>query len=93
MAVLDPKKGKALRAAVAKAERAGHTLGEPDLKRVPRGFDPEHPNADFLRYKGIWVHQTGTIPKEIFGPAAVALVVARFREMKPLQQWLAAAIG
>lgn len=92
-AVVDPKKGKALRAAVAKIRRAGHELCEPDLKTAPRGFDPDHPNAEYLRYKGFYAQRTGPIAKEIYGPEAVAYILERFREMRPVQQWVANAIA
>lgn len=93
VAVIDPRQGKALRAALAKLEKAGHMLGEPQLKKVPRGFDPEHPNAQYLKYKSLHAHHACSIPKELYGPKAVDYVLARFRELKPLQQWVADAIA
>ena len=32
---------------------AGFTLRDPELVRVPRGFAPDHPNADLLRHKSV----------------------------------------
>lgn len=92
-AVVDPKQGKTLRAAITRVGKAGHELGEPDLKTVPGGFDADHANAEYLKYKGFYAHQTGSIPKEIYGPKAVDYVMARFRELKPIQRWVAEAIG
>ena len=88
-AVLDPKLGKSLRAAVRKVEKAGLDLSEPDLKKVPRGFDADHPNAQYLRYKGFWAHTSGPVPDEIYGPKAVEFVAKKFRELRPVQKWVA----
>src|SRR5207248_176639 len=37
--------------AVAAAESAGLSLVEPDLKRAPKGYSPDHPRIDRLRMK------------------------------------------
>jgi len=87
-AVSEPKTAKALRAAVAKGEKAGYALGEPHLKRVPRGFDPDHPAADLLRYKGLHLGGDRPAPPELYGPEAAAYCLARFRELKPVHDWL-----
>jgi uncharacterized protein (TIGR02453 family) len=87
-AVASPKTARALRAAVAKGEKAGYALGEPHLKRVPRGFDPDDPAADLLRDKGLHLGGDRSAPPELFGPEAAAYCLARFRELKPVHDWL-----
>jgi uncharacterized protein (TIGR02453 family) len=87
-AVSEAKAAKALRAVIAKGEKAGYALGEPHLKRVPRGFDPDDPSADLLRYKGLHLGGDRPTPPELFGPDATAYCLARFRELKPVQDWL-----
>jgi uncharacterized protein (TIGR02453 family) len=87
-AVAEPKTAKALRAAIAKGEKAGYALGEPHLKRVPRGFDPDDPAGDLLRYKGLHLGGDRPAPPELFGPEATAWCIARFRELKPVHDWL-----
>jgi uncharacterized protein (TIGR02453 family) len=91
-AVATPKGAKALRAAIAKGEKAGYALGEPHLKRVPRGFDPDDPAADLLRYKGLHLGGDRPAPPELFGPEATAWCLARFRELKPVHAWLSANV-
>jgi len=93
-AVIDPGKGRALREAVEKVRKAGpYELGEPALKRVPKGYDPEHPNAAFLEHKGFGAMAELDLPDALFGPKAVPYVIERFRELRPIEQWLVKALA
>ena len=93
-AVVDPKQGKALRVAIDKVLKAGpYALSDPDLKRVPKGFDPEHPNAELLRFKGFYAHADLPMPKAIFGSQAVPHVIAHFKKLRPVQDWLCKALA
>ena len=50
-AVVDPVAGDALVKAVQEVSQKGcYNLGEEHYKRVPRGYDPERPNAELLDY-------------------------------------------
>jgi uncharacterized protein (TIGR02453 family) len=92
-AVVDPRRGRALREAMEKARKAGpYELSAPALKRVPRGYDAEHPNAALLKHKGFGLHAE-LDPAPLFGPEAVAFTIARFRELRPVQQWLLKALA
>ena len=44
-------------ARVDTAAASGLELGEPDLKRVPRGYPADHPRADLLRYRRLVVYR------------------------------------
>jgi uncharacterized protein (TIGR02453 family) len=92
-AVGDAKAARSLRAAIARAEKAGHSLPAPQLARVPRGFEPTSASADLLRYKGLWLGGDRPLPRELFGPESVAYCTARFRELWPVYDWLAARVG
>lgn len=51
--------GASLAAIVADLRAAGFTVGgHDDLKKVPKGFEPDHPRADLLRQRGL----TATFP-------------------------------
>jgi len=88
-AAADRKKGAALRQAIGKVEKKGYEVGGEHYKRVPRGFDPDHPSADLLRHNGLWVGTEVRIPKELHGPEIVKWCFDRFRAMDPLQRWVA----
>jgi uncharacterized protein (TIGR02453 family) len=66
----------------------GIRVGEPELKRVPRGYPADHPCAEWLRYKGIsvWVDETDTAP--LLGPGALDHCIAQFTRLKPFYDWL-----
>ena len=50
-AVIDPELGSALVEVVESIEAAGHSVTGGGRKTVPRGFDPQHERARFLRYE------------------------------------------
>lgn len=87
-AAADGKTGKALRQAIARVEKKGYEVGGEHYKRVPRGVDPEHPNADLLRHNGLWVGTEVRIPEQLYGPGIVGWAFERFRAMDPVQRWL-----
>ena len=89
-AVLDPVEQKALFAALDVAEVDGCTLGEPDLARLPKGYEAECRAATLLRHKSIVArtHGTEARPESIQGPAGLDWAMARAEAMLPLIRWL-----
>ena len=90
-AVDDEKKGKALEVAVAEVQKAGdYVLFGDMLKKVPRGYDADHPRAAWLKYKGLYAHLNEDLPQAIINSADfVDITVEHFVNMAPIQQWLA----
>lgn len=87
-AVLDEKSGKELVKAIAAIIKDGiTTLGEPHYKRVPRGFDADHPRADLLLHAGLVAGGDCPIPDALFADA-VGHVAGQFKKFRPLQAWL-----
>lgn len=86
-AAVDPAYGLALTDAVA---RVGERLdvGGEHYKRVPRGYDPEHANADLLRHAGLTAGREAEIPEELYSAAIVDHCMDVFAEMMPLHVWL-----
>lgn len=94
----------AYRAAV-QAERTGQALVEilvtlraagnyriegEHYKRVPRGFDPDHPRADLLRHDGLYASPPSIAVNEVHGAGLIDLCYAHFHTMAPLFHWLRA---
>ncbi len=50
-AIDDGRRSAGLTKAIFRCEEAGLALSEPDLKRVPRGYDADDPRAELLRRK------------------------------------------
>lgn len=74
------------------ARGRGATLksGYPDpLKHVPRGYDPDHPRADLLRWKGVEAY--GRTPDLVADPTGWLLNT--WLAGKPLCTWLGTHVG
>ena len=69
----------------------GALQGE-QLKRVPRGFDAEHPAADLLRNKQFYVH-TQLPLKLATTPQLYPEIVKRFKAATPFVAWLDEAMA
>ncbi len=83
------KTGKEIAGIVSKLRKAGYSVGgHEDYKKVPKGFDPEHPRAELLKMRGL----TGgfpTIPKGMLHKAALAdWLVDHAKATAPLVTWL-----
>ena len=71
--------------------RPGYEVGGMALKKVPRGFDSDHPRADLLRFKGLYAYPPHLEGPILSSPDLVDACMAHFEVMAPLQQWLAQA--
>jgi uncharacterized protein (TIGR02453 family) len=87
-AVDDEKKGAALEAAVQAAKKARLVVGKEGYKKVPRGFDPDHPRAALLRHDGLYAAAEGPIPKEARSSKLVGWCVDRYEAAMPVFEWL-----
>jgi uncharacterized protein (TIGR02453 family) len=88
-AVADPARGKELDKIVAKLEKKGFKADSHDrLKRVPKGFDPEHPRAEMLKRKGLVV-SFPPLPRGILASGELAKwLAAECKTASPLVEWL-----
>lgn len=87
-AILDDKSGKKLTDILA-ALGDDYTLNEPHYKRVPRGFDAEHPRAHLLQYNALYAFPKKDLAATLVkSPDLVSTVLEHFEALTPLQQWL-----
>jgi uncharacterized protein (TIGR02453 family) len=92
-AVADDATGEALEAAVAAATAVrGAAVNAPALKRVPRGFDTDHPRGELLRHDGLYVGGEWKLPRVAGGPGFVGWTAERLERMAPVERWLSAAL-
>lgn len=66
---------------------------EPALMRTPRGYPPEHPRGEFLRWKGAVVIKEYERAKWMHTPKALDKVLEVWRGAKPLKEWIDAHVG
>jgi uncharacterized protein (TIGR02453 family) len=88
-AVADDKKGRELEKLLAALKKKGFSVDSHDTyKRVPQGFDPEHPRAEHLKRKGLTV-SFPEMPKGILtSPKLVPWLVDQVKTAAPLVEWL-----
>ena len=92
-AVDDDRRGDDLVKRLAAVETEGVTIAGGQLKTRPRGVDPDHPRLDLIRRKGLYGHR-GWAPDDVLHEAgALDRVVATWRVVRPLVEWLDDHVG
>ena len=66
----------------------GYRIGEPELKRVPSGFDKDHPHEEALRRKGFAVWMDAETPAFVLEPKLTERIAAEFAKLMPVFQLL-----
>jgi uncharacterized protein (TIGR02453 family) len=92
-AIDDGRKAAALTRALAVARAAGLSLNEPDLVRVPRGYDADHPRAELLRRRGLTVSQTYPATAWLHKAAAYDRIRETLDAAAPMVNWLRRHVG
>jgi uncharacterized protein (TIGR02453 family) len=88
-AVVDKDRGKELDRIVARLRKSRFTTGAHEtLKRVPKGFDADHPRAELLKMKGLVV-TFPTIPRGVLtARKLLPWLVGMGKQAAPLVEWL-----
>ncbi len=87
--VADEKMGSKLVNIIAELEQTpGVTVGGRHYKKVPRGFERDHPRADLLRHKGLHAFMEEPLPGEVYSPQLVEYCYQRYERMAPIHYWL-----
>lgn len=92
-AVADKKAGGELARLVADLEGAGYEIGGAALSRVPRGYPPDHPQARFLKFKGISMWKGWPPRRWLATKAAQERIFDVWRAGTPLVRWLEKRVG
>ena len=88
-AVVDPEWGQSLADILKKiSRRKDFKLGEKHYKRIPSGYDPDHPNAELLLHNGLHVGEETAIPDEFYSAKFVSYCWKKFKPFLPLHEWL-----
>ena len=74
--------GDKLAAEIAALQKSGHRLSDPVLKRVPAGFDADHPNADLSRHKGLAVWYDFPQPDAVLSDDFADTCLTHFKKLK-----------
>jgi len=86
--------GARLRAVLDEVRAAGpYEIWGEAYKRVPQGFEADHPNADLLKYGGLFGGLTLTDPPEMYTAALLELCAKHYQATAPIQRWLIELMG
>lgn len=92
-AIDDDRVARRFERALATAGAAGLTPAEPELKRAPRGFPPDHPRVERLRMKRLTVSRLHPLERWLHKPACDERIRSELESARPLVKWLAQTIG
>ncbi len=92
--VVHEKHGPTLVKAIKRvAKDKDFQVGGKHYKKTPRGFDPNHKNAELLLHDGLWAAVETEIPEELHSREIIAHCLAKFQHMAPLHSWLVEMTG
>ena len=93
-AVADARRGPALATAVTALRKQRYNIDSREaLKRVPRGFDADHPRADLLKLKGMHVGREFGAPRWLHSRGAVDRIIDTWRAAAPVNRWFDRHVG
>jgi len=87
--VADPTSRNELNMVVKKVEKNGlYKVSGKNYKRVPKGYDPDSPYAEYLLHNGMFGWYESKDVKELYDGDAVNIIYKIFKDMLPLHKWL-----
>lgn len=84
----DPEHGAYLQDVLDRLSADGYETGKLHYKRIPRGFDPDHPNADLLKRNAIHAAKPEIPPAVVTSPDFVPTCFEHCMAMWPIVEWL-----
>lgn len=81
--------GEELARLVDQMRAAGLSVGGNELKTTPRGYPPDHPRIELLRWREVGVGRSFPLEPWIATPAVRDRVLETWEKMRPLPDWLA----
>jgi uncharacterized protein (TIGR02453 family) len=83
--------GEELAALLARLRKKGFEINGEQLKTSPRGYSPDHPRIDLLRYKSMVVGKSYGF-ENLDTPKLLTRVRTDWRALRPLVDWVAARV-
>jgi uncharacterized protein (TIGR02453 family) len=92
-AIDDPRKGAAFERAIEQAKASGLDPIEPELKRAPKGYSPDHPRIEWLRMKHLTVFDRHELGRWLHTATCDKRVRDQFHAATPFVQWINNRVG
>jgi uncharacterized protein (TIGR02453 family) len=94
MVVDDEASGADLEALLTRLDADGFHRGyEPTLKRVPRGFRPDHPREELMRRTDFTIGMQYPESDELYSPKAWDVILSGWKRVQDWQRWLQTNVG
>ncbi len=91
---VDDKSGPALVSSLKKISKSGKfSIGGEHYKRVPSGYDANHPNAQLLKHNGLHTGMEMDIPELLYSRELLDFCYDKFKAMAPLNEWISESLG
>lgn len=87
-AVTHPVHGREFAKIVAKLKKQGFQIEGKSLKKTPPGYDPAHPNAEFLQYNGFYASKEINPAAPFFTPKNDVWMTSLFLPLRELFHWM-----
>ena len=87
---IDSPHGDALAASLEDLTNKGARISEPELKRLPKGFDADHRHGPLLRRKSLAVWMDFAALTDATSPSIVQTCCQKFSDLMPVFNWLKA---
>jgi uncharacterized protein (TIGR02453 family) len=84
----DPSKADRLQEIVDRLDSQGYEIGGQTYKRVPRGFDKDHPHAGLLKHSSVHAGMPEISRDIVTSPDFVPTVFEHFANLSPLVEWI-----
>jgi uncharacterized protein (TIGR02453 family) len=92
-AIDDNRRAARFERALTKAGSAGLSLVEPELKRAPKGYPPDHPRIERLRLKRLAIHRHDPPRRWLHTRECDKRVRAQLDSARGFVEWLNANVG
>lgn len=86
--LVDGPDGKTLTVLIDRLRREGVRVGDPELRRVPSGFDRDHEFGEVLRRKGLTAWCDSKDTARASQPNLIEFSMASFDRLRSLTDWL-----
>lgn len=84
----DRTEGREFKEIITKYEDSNdYTIGGDKYKRVPKGYDRDSLNAEYLKHKSMWINYENLLPGEFYTAEFLQVVYTRFEELKDFFFW------
>jgi hypothetical protein len=71
----------------------GFTITGDVMKRIPRGYDRDHPHAELLRHRTLLAQRPLGCDDWLHTPQVVDRVLAAFGELRPMMSWFSTHVS